>query len=319
MNSYLPSPTHGVWWIGPLPIRGYALCILAGIFAAVWVAGRRIIPRGGKVDDIYTVAWWAVPFGIVGGRLYNVITSPGPYFGKGGHPLDAFAIWQGGLGIWGAVALGAVGGLIGARKAGISFLDFADAAVPGILLAQAMGRWGNYFNNELYGGLTNLPWKLQIYEWDSARGHAVYNGGKAVVLGYYQPTFLYESIWVLLVAIAILVIDRRVLLGRGRATALYIMGYPMGRIVFELMRTDPANYILGERVNVWVSILVFLGGAVLFVMMGRRHPDGIREGLASPAGTAGTVSTADGVGDAPEQGGDAPSTVSKGETGKSTL
>lgn len=278
MSSYLPSPTHGVLWIGPLPIRGYALCILAGIFVAVWIAGRRIVPRGGTVEDIYTVAWWAVPFGILGGRLYNVITSPGPYFGKGGNPLDALAIWHGGLGIWGAVALGAVGGLIGSRKAGISFLDFADAAVPGILVAQAMGRWGNYFNNELYGGATDLPWKLKIYEWDPARGHAVYENGKAVVLGFFQPTFLYESIWVLLVAIAILLLDRRFLLGRGRATALYIMGYPLGRVFFELMRTDPANYILGERVNVWVSILVFLGGVVLFVAMGRRHPDGIREG-----------------------------------------
>lgn len=313
MSSYLPSPTHGVLWIGPLPIRGYALCILAGIFVAVWIAGRRIVPRGGTIDDIYTVAWWAVPFGILGGRIYNVITSPGPYFGKGGNPLDAFAIWHGGLGIWGAVALGAVGGLIGSRKAGISFLDFADAAVPGILVAQAMGRWGNYFNNELYGGLTDLPWKLKIYQWDSSRGHAVYENGKAVVLGYYQPTFLYESIWVLLVAIAILLLDRRFLLGRGRATALYIMGYPLGRVFFELMRTDPANYILGERVNVWVSILVFIGGAILFVLMGRRHPDGIREGFNEAAANAAVAH------EAVDSSADDTPTRPNGETDKSTL
>jgi len=298
VSAYLPSPTQGVLWIGPLPLRGYAICILAGIFVAIWIAGRRIVPRGGTADDIYTVAWWAVPFGILGGRIYNVITSPGPYFGDGGNPWDAFAIWHGGLGIWGAVALGAVGGLIGARKAGISFLDFADAAVPGILVAQAMGRWGNWFNNELYGGLTDLPWKLQIHQWDQSRGHAVYQSGRAVVLGYYQPTFLYEAIWVLLVAIAILALDRRFLLGRGRPLALYIMGYPLGRIFFELMRTDPANYILGERVNVWVSVLVFLGGLVLFVRLGRKHPDGIREGLVESA---------------------EPPASSNGETQKSTL
>ena len=279
MTAYLPSPTQGVLWIGPLPLRAYALCILVGIFVAIWIAGRRIAPRGGTVDDIYTVAWWAVPFGIVGGRVYHLITSPQAYFGKGGNPLDAFAIWHGGLGIWGAVALGAVGGWIGSRKAGISFLDFADAAVPGILVAQAIGRWGNWFNNELYGGRTDLPWKLRIHEWDDSRGHAVFQNGHAVVLGYFQPTFLYEAIWCLLIAAAILAADRRLLLGRGRVLGLYVMLYPVGRIVFELMRTDPANHILGVRVNVWVCILVFIGGVAIFVWAGRRHPDGVREGF----------------------------------------
>ncbi|MBO1766289.1 prolipoprotein diacylglyceryl transferase [Allobranchiibius sp. GilTou38] len=289
MTSYLPSPTQGVLWIGPLPLRAYALCILVGIFVAVWIAGRRLIPRGGTPDDVYTVAWWAVPFGIVGGRVYHLITSPQAYFGEGGHPLNAFAIWHGGLGIWGAVALGALGGWIGSRKAGISFLDFADAAVPGVLVAQAIGRWGNWFNNELYGGRTDLPWKLQIHEWDESRGHAVVQNGHAVVLGYYQPTFLYEAIWCLLIAAVILVLDRRLLLGRGRVLGLYVMLYPVGRIVFELMRTDPANHILGLRVNVWVCILVFLGGLALFLWTGRNHPDGVREGLAERHEDAGAT------------------------------
>ncbi len=284
MRAYLPSPTEGVLWIGPLPLRGYAICILVGIFAAIWIAGRRLVPRGGTVDDIYTVAWWSVPFGILGGRIYHLITSPQAYFGAGGNPLNAFAIWNGGLGIWGAVALGLVGGWIGARRAGISFLDFADAAAPGVLLAQAIGRWGNWFNNELYGGVTDLPWKLKIYQWDESRGHAVVENGQAVVLGYYQPTFLYEAIWCLLVAIAILLLDRRLTLGRGRPLALYVMLYPVGRIVFELMRTDPANHILGLRVNVWVSILVFLGGLALFIVLGKRHPNGIREGVVEASG-----------------------------------
>ena len=293
MPTYLPSPTEGVLWIGPLPLRAYALCILAGIGVAVWMTGRRMIPRGGTPEDVATIAWWAVPFGIAGGRIYHVITSPQAYFGSGGHPIDALKIWHGGLGIWGAVALGALGGWIGSRRAGVSFLDFADAAVPGVLLAQAMGRWGNWFNNELYGGRTDLPWKLQIHQWDESRGHAVGDDGHAVVLGYFQPTFLYESIWCLLVAIAVLLLDRRLLLGRGRCFGLYIMLYPVGRIVFEFMRTDPANHILGLRVNVWVSILVFLGGSALFVWSGRRHADGVREGArVAPAGSDGETEPA---------------------------
>ena len=280
MRAYLPSPTEGVLWLGPLPLRGYAICILVGIFAAIWVAGRRIAPRGGTVDDIYSIAWWAIPFGIVGGRVYHLITSPQAYFGEGGNPLNAFAIWNGGLGIWGAVALGLVGAWIGARRSGVSFLDFADAAAPGVLLAQAIGRWGNWFNNELYGGVSDLPWKLKIYQWDEGNGRAVVENGKPVVLGFFQPTFLYEAIWCLLVAVGILWLDRRVLLGRGRCFALYIMLYPVGRIVFELMRTDPANEIFGVRVNVWVSVLVFLVGLGMFVLFGRHHPDGVREGFA---------------------------------------
>ncbi len=268
--SYLPSPTTGVLWIGPVPLRGYALCILAGIVAAVFICGRRLEARGFQRDDALSVAWWAVPFGILGGRLYHVITTPEPYFGSGGHPIDAFKIWHGGLGIWGAVALGAVGAWIGCRKAGVRFLDYADAAAPGIVLAQAMGRWGNWFNNELYGRATDLPWKLQIHEWDESAGHAVRDAaGKAIVLGYYQPTFLYESIWCLLVALLIVTVDRRVGLSRGRSFALYVMGYTAGRFVFELMRSDFANTILGLRVNVWVAVLVFLFGVALWIRFGR--------------------------------------------------
>lgn len=277
--SYLPSPTTGVLWLGPIPIRAYALCILAGIVFAIWAAGRRLEDRGYRREDALTIAWWGVPFGIVGGRLYHVITTWQPYWGKGGDPLNALAIWHGGLGIWGAVALGAVGVWIGCRRNGVSFLDYADAAAPGVLVAQAMGRWGNYFNNELYGDPTNLPWKLQIHAWDQARGHAVYENGRAVVLGYFQPTFLYESIFCLLLAILILYVDRRVLLGRGRTFAFYILGYPVGRIVFELMRSDPANRILGQRVNVWMSLFIFLLGVWLFRWFGKRHPDGVREHL----------------------------------------
>ncbi|NNG41218.1 prolipoprotein diacylglyceryl transferase [Flexivirga sp. ID2601S] len=279
--SYLPSPTVGVFWLGPLPIRMYAVCILAGIVAAIWICGRRLADRGYSSEDALTVAWWAVPFGIVGGRLYNVITSPQPYFGKDGNPLDAFAIWKGGLGIWGAIALGAVGAYIGCRRHGISFWDYADAAAPGVVLAQAMGRWGNYFNNELHGRTTDLPWRLKVYEWDESAGHAVKDAaGDPVVAGYFQPTFLYESIFCLVIALVIVLLDRRFTLGRGRSFFLYVMLYPVGRIWMEWLRNDPANRILGQRVNVWVSVLVFLIGLIGFVLMGRRHPDGVREHVA---------------------------------------
>ncbi|GAA3673001.1 prolipoprotein diacylglyceryl transferase [Yimella lutea] len=265
MHTYLPSPTTGVLWLGPIPLRGYALCILAGIAAAIWICGRRLRDRGYESDHALNVAWWAVPFGIVGGRIYHVITSPQAYFGEGGKPLDAFKIWQGGLGIWGAIALGALGAWIGCRKYNVNFWDYADAAAPGVILAQAMGRWGNWFNNELYGEKTDVPWALKIYQWDESAGHAVKDAaGDPVVLGYFHPTFLYESLWCLVVAAIIVFVDRKRGLARGRSFALYVMLYPVGRIVFELMRTDKANHILGLRVNVWTSMFVFALGAFLW-------------------------------------------------------
>nr|WP_223158570.1 prolipoprotein diacylglyceryl transferase [Yimella sp. cx-51] len=259
-------------WLGPFPLRGYALCILAGIVAAVWVCGRRLRDRGYQSEDALNVAWWAVPFGILGGRIYHVISSPQAYFGEGGRPLDAFKIWQGGLGIWGAIALGAFGAWLGCRKYNINFWDYADAAAPGVILAQAMGRWGNWFNNELYGERSTLPWALEIHEWDESAGEAVRDSaGNAVVLGYFQPTFLYESLWCLLVALIIVFVDRKYGLARGRSFALYVMLYPVGRIVFELMRTDPANRVLGLRLNVWTSLIVFALGAFLWWKF-RRNP-----------------------------------------------
>jgi prolipoprotein diacylglyceryl transferase len=282
----IPSPTSGVWHLGPFPVRAYALCILAGIVAAVWITGRRLVDRGHAAEKAVDISAWAVPFGIVGGRLYHLITSPQSYFGENGHPWRAFAIWEGGLGIWGAIALGAVGAWLGARRHGVSFHDFVDSAVPGVAVAQALGRWGNWFNNELYGGRTDLPWGLTIHEWDQAAGHAVRDaGGKAVVLGTYHPTFLYESLWCLLLALFLVVVDRRLPLRKGQLFGLYVAGYPVGRIVFELMRTDEANHIFGVRVNVWVSILVFLLG-LLLVWLGRRRPLALPTGRSAGARTA---------------------------------
>jgi prolipoprotein diacylglyceryl transferase len=279
----IPSPTTGVWNLGPLPIRAYAMCILAGIVVAIWITQRRLATRGGTPGQVLDISAWAVPFGIVGGRIYHLITSPQAYFGEGGNPWNAFKVWEGGLGIWGAIALGALGAYIGCRRAGVRFLDFVDSAAPGILVAQALGRFGNYFNNEIHGAPTDLPWGLRIYEWDPLAGHAVVDAdGNPVVLGVFHPTFLYEAIFCVLLAGLLVWLDRRYDFRRGQIFALYIAGYPVGRGVIEFMRTDDANHILGLRVNSWVSILVFLLGVGLFIWYGRRPQEPEPEPETSP-------------------------------------
>jgi prolipoprotein diacylglyceryl transferase len=281
----IPSPKQSVWFIGPFPIRAYAMFILVGIVVALWITQRRLAQRGGNPAKALDVAVWAVPFGIVGGRLYHVISSWQLYFAAGGHPLDALKIWNGGLGIWGAVALGSVGAWIGCRRGGVRFLDFADAAAPGVVLAQAIGRWGNYFNNELYGARTSLPWGLQIHCWDQGAGVAVTcPGGTTNILGTFQPTFLYESLWCLLVALVLVLVDRRFSFARGQIFALYGMLYTLGRGAIEMLRTDAANHVLGLRLNVWTSVLVFAGSAFAFWRLGRRAQGGDEQvsGKAGP-------------------------------------
>jgi prolipoprotein diacylglyceryl transferase len=267
IQAAIPSPTVSVIRIGPLPIHIYALCIVAGIVVAIWLTDRRWRARGGAANQVGDVAGWAVLFGILGGRIYHVITDPELYFKAGEHPLDAFKIWDGGLGIWGAVALGGVGAWIGCRRHKLNFVAFADAAAPGIIIAQALGRLGNWFNNELYGRATTLPWKLQIHNMDVTTGKVLpcNDNPGATVCGYYHPTFLYELLWNLAIAALLLYLDRRYRLGRGNVFALYVMGYTAGRFWIEAMRSDHANHILGMRVNNWVAILVFLGGLAWFV------------------------------------------------------
>jgi len=273
----IPSPTQGVWNLGPLPIRAYALCIVAGIIAAVMLTERRWIARGGAAGDVLDIATWAVPFGIVGGRLYHVISSPAAYFGKGGHPLRAFAIWEGGLGIWGAIALGGVGAWIACRRRGIPLPAFADAVAPGLLVAQAVGRLGNWFNNELYGGPTSLPWRLKIYQWDGGRA-VLGPDNQPVVLGYFHPTFLYELLWNLAAAAFVIWADRRFRLGHGRAFALYVASYCLGRLGVELLRTDPAVHFFGIRLNVFTAVVVGLGALAYFVAMRGRPREVINRG-----------------------------------------
>ncbi|OBG80229.1 prolipoprotein diacylglyceryl transferase, partial [Mycobacterium sp. E802] len=275
--AYLPSPSQGVWHLGPVPIRAYALCIIVGIVAALIIGDRRWQARGGEAGVIYDIALWAVPFGLVGGRLYHVLTDWPTYFGPGGKGLGAaFQVWEGGLGIWGAVALGGVGAWIGCRTRGIPLPAFGDAIAPGIILAQAIGRLGNYFNQELYGGDTTLPWGLEIYQRVNAAGNVDYLNGVSTgeVLRVVHPTFLYELLWNLLVFALLIWADRRFNLGHGRLFALYVAGYCAGRFLVELMRSDPATEFAGIRVNTFTSTFVFIG-AIIYIMLatkGREDP-----------------------------------------------
>ncbi|MCT9930590.1 prolipoprotein diacylglyceryl transferase [Planotetraspora sp. A-T 1434] len=253
----IPSPSQGVWDLGPLPIRAYALCIVLGVIVAVWIGERRWRARGGAAGTITDLAVWAVPFGLVGGRLYHVITDWQLYFGSGApnRPIDALFIWKGGLGIWGAIALGALGVWIACRRRGISFSAVADTLAPAVAVAQAIGRWGNYFNQELFGGPTDLPWALRI---DPGRPGTV--PGAAT----YHPAFLYESLWDLGLAGLLVLLGRRFNLRHGRLFALYVAGYTLGRFWIEGLRVDPAHHILGLRLNQWTSVVVFLAALAYF-------------------------------------------------------
>lgn len=292
-----PSPDRGVWFLGPLPLRAYAIAIIVGIVVAVWWGGRRWQARGGGANDVGDVAVWAVPFGLLGGRIYHVITDWKTYFGDGEKsPIDAVKIWDGGLGIWGAVALGAVGAWIGCSRKGIKLGDFGDAIAPPILLAQAIGRIGNYFNQELYGRATEVPWGLEIYKRTDgvSEGVGVLDGHRVgPILAVVQPTFLYELVWNLLIVALLVWADRRYSLRNGRLFALYVAGYCMGRFFIELLRDDHASHILGLRVNTITSAVVFLGAIAYFIWRGQR--DGAQ-------GSAAAAEQVDDANLAPEMG-----------------
>ncbi|BDH10809.1 prolipoprotein diacylglyceryl transferase [Streptomyces hygroscopicus] len=268
--AFIPSPSVGVVHLGPIPLRGYAFCIIIGVFVGVWLGNKRWVQRGGRSGTVADIAVWAVPFGLVGGRLYHVVTTYEPYFGPNGHPLDAFKVWEGGLGIWGAVALGAVGAWIGCRRRGIPLPAYADALAPGLALGQAIGRWGNWFNQELYGKPTDVPWALKISS-DPAIGR---------IGGTYHPTFLYECLWCIGVAALVMWADKRFRLGHGRAFALYVAAYCAGRAWIEYMRVDEAHHILGLRLNVWTALIVLVLAVAYFVVSAKKAPG--REAVVEP-------------------------------------
>ncbi len=273
----IPSPDRAVWYLGSVPVRAYALCIIVGILVAMWVGDRRWVARGGRKGLVYDVSMWAVPFGILGGRLYHVLTDWPTYFGEGGSGLSgAVAIWAGGLGIWGAVALGAVGAWIGCRRHGVPLPPFGDSIAVGLALAQAIGRWGNWFNQELFGRPTDLPWALEIDPAHRPDGYEQY--------ATFHPTFLYESLWLVGVAALVAWADRRWSMGHGRAFALYVAAYCVGRLGMELLRIDPATHIAGIRINVFTSVLVGVA-AVAYLLVSRRR----RPGRESPSELLGSA------------------------------
>jgi phosphatidylglycerol---prolipoprotein diacylglyceryl transferase len=264
----IPSPSTAVWHVGIVPVRAYALCIVLGIIVACYVMDRRMRERGAPPYAVLDVAVWAVPFGIIGARIYHVITSPQAYFGADGHPLDAFKVWEGGLGVWGSVAGGALGAWLAARQMGMPLSFLADTLAPGLALAQAVGRLGNWFNNELYGGRTDLPWGLEVHKMDPNNpGKALVDadGNPVLLPGTYHPTFLYELIWDVGVAVLVFLLDRKYKFGKGRAFALYAMAYTAGRAWIEALRTDPANHFLGIRLNVFTALVVFAGALIYFL------------------------------------------------------
>jgi prolipoprotein diacylglyceryl transferase len=281
VTEFIPSPSQGVWHIGPVPIRAYALCIITGVIAAVWLGERRWTERGGKPGQVGDVALIAVPFGLIGARAYHVATDHNLYFGAGKNAWAALEIWHGGLGIWGAIAGGVLGGAIACRRHGIRMRPLLDALAPALLLAQGIGRWGNYFNQELFGRPTTHFWGLKI---DVAHRPAGYEK-----FATFNPTFLYESIWDLAMMGVVIWLDRRLRLGFGRVFALYVMLYCVGRGWIEHLRVDTVEYnnLLGLRLNVWTSIILGTGALIYFVIAGRRHPaPDTREASVFVAGSA---------------------------------
>lgn len=268
----MPSPDSSILELGPVAIRYYALAIILGVVVAVTLGSRRAQALGAPKSLVSDVAVLAVPFGVIGGRIYHVITTPEPYFGPNGDPLSSLYLWEGGLGIWGAISFGAVGALIAFRYLQrkndlvISFAQFADAIAPGILLAQGIGRFGNWFNQELFGQPSELPWALEI---DSRYRPVGYSQFET-----FHPTFLYEAIWVALVALLLIRLTPRLAPYPGRLFVTYVALYSFGRLFIEQLRIDTANEILGLRLNTFTSIAAIVIAAIVYANIQRRTDDG---------------------------------------------
>jgi prolipoprotein diacylglyceryl transferase len=271
----IPSPSSGDVEVGPLALHAYGVLLLLAIIAATWLTGVRWTRRGGDWDLVYRVAMWGVLGGIVGARLYHVVTSWNTVDDEWWEP---FAVWEGGLGIWGGILGGVLAGAWVVHRSGESVLAFMDAVAPGLLLAQAIGRWGNYFNQELFGEPTSLPWGLEIDVENRPAGFEEFTT--------FHPTFLYESLYNLLGVGVLLLVDRRFRIKPPGVFCLYVAWYTFGRFFEELLRIDPSHEYLGLRLNAYVSIVVFVLAVVGFVWSQRREePSGPRrhDVVAPPA------------------------------------
>jgi prolipoprotein diacylglyceryl transferase len=278
MLASIPSPSSGEVTVGGVALHAYGVMLLLGILAAVWLAGRRWTRRGGDWDLVFRVAMWGVAGGVVGARLYHVVTSwsevPDPKW------QGVFEIWKGGLGVWGGILGGVLAGAWVVRRSGNSVYAFMDVSAPGILLAQAIGRWGNYFNQELFGKPTDLPWGLEI---DVQNRPQQYIGDPT-----FHPLFLYESLWSLLGVGVLLLVDRRFRIRAPGLFALYVAWYTAFRAFEETLRIDPSHHYLGQRLNFWVSVVLFALAIVAFVWSQRRsgEPRRPRQAPAPPEGPA---------------------------------
>jgi prolipoprotein diacylglyceryl transferase len=262
----IPSPSSGDIEIGPVALHAYGVLLLLGIIAATWLTGVRWTRRGGDWDLVYRVAMWGVLGGIIGARVYHVITSWNTVNDEWWEP---FAVWEGGLGIWGGILGGVLAGAWVVHRSGESVLAFMDAVAPGLLLAQAIGRWGNYFNQELFGEPTDLPWGLEIDAENRPEGFESFTT--------FHPTFLYESLYNLLGVVLLLLVDRRFRMKPPGLFCLYVAWYTFGRFFEELIRIDPSHEYFGLRLNAYVSIGVFLAAVVGFIWSQRREaPSGPR-------------------------------------------
>lgn len=276
-----PPPSWAQFSVGPLTVHTYALCILAGIIAAVYITSRRLTARGAAKGVVLDIAIWTVPLGIIGARFYHVFTHGGDYFYPGANLWEVFAIWDGGNALYGSMIGGAVGIYIGCRRSGIRFWSFADALAPGMLVAQALGRFGNYFNHELFGLPTTLPWGLEILPTDTMFPQGLAAGT------LFHPLFLYEIVWNLIGVAIILTLERRFRLRWGRVIALYLVWYGLGRSWLEAIRIDPtSDTLLGIPANIWASFVAIALGVVLFLVQTRRHPEAeltpYRDGRSAP-------------------------------------
>ena len=282
----IPSPSRNIWYLGAFPLRAYALCIIAGIIVALIIATRRWQARGGTADSMELMVVVGVPFGIVGARLYHVITDYQLYFGAGRQPLNALKIWEGGLGVWGAIAFGVLGGYLVARRRRIAFPAVLDAIAPAILVAQAIGRLGNWFNQELFGRPTTLPWGLEIAPQYRPVGYGQF--------ATFHPTFLYEMLWNLAAAVLLVWLDRRFRLGHGKVFALYVLLYCGGRFWIEALRIDTVNEIGGFRLNNYTALIGFIVALVWLIWLIRNRPgrEEIVEGIGLSAESVAKSTTA---------------------------